>query len=247
MAKTEVILTHNVVGLGGESDHVKVAAGYARNFLYPQGLAVPVTAANKRRLEVLRQRRAEREARDLQSMTELAQALSKLTLTITVKTGDDGKLFGSVTAGTIADELKTHYDASVDKRKIHLTHPIKAIGEYDVELRLHPQVNATLKVKVESSTPVEQRPAPAPAPTGKPEGKGAGKPEGKLGGKAEAKTTAAKPEGRESSRMGRPEGRRERPEPKEGPERTERPEGKGRTEAKEKSESKPRPPKGEKA
>src|SRR5438067_7676151 len=144
MAKTEVILTHNIVGLGGESDHVKVAAGYARNFLYPQGLAIPVTAANKRRLEVLRQRRAERETRDLQTMTDLAQALSKLVLTIQVKTGDDGKVFGSVTAGTIADELKTHYDATVEKRKIHLAHPIKTLGDHEVELRLHPEVSTTL-------------------------------------------------------------------------------------------------------
>lgn len=164
MAKTEVILTHNVIGLGGESDHVKVAAGYARNYLFPQGLAIPVTAANKRRLEALRQRRAEREARDLNSMLELSQTLSKLTLIIAVKTGDDGKLFGSVTAGTIADELKNHYDAAVDKRKIHLEHPIKAVGDYEVELRLHPDVNTTLKVKVESTTPPPKiEPAPVEA------------------------------------------------------------------------------------
>src|SRR4026208_764974 len=99
MPKTEVILTSNIVGLGAESDHVKVAAGYARNFVFPQGLAIPVTAANKRRLEVLRQRRSDRETRELQTMTELSQTLSKLTLTITAKTGEDGKLFGSVTAG----------------------------------------------------------------------------------------------------------------------------------------------------
>jgi large subunit ribosomal protein L9 len=211
MAKTEVILTHNVVGLGGESDHVKVAAGYARNFLFPQGLAVPVTAANKRRLEVLRQRRSERETRELQTMTELSQTLSKLTLTISVKTGEDGKLFGSVTAGTIADELKNHYDATVDKRKIHLAHPIKAVGDYDVELGLHPQVSTTLKVKVESSTLLEQRP-PAPAPTGKAEGKGPGKPEAKPPGKGEAK--AAKPDGKEGAKGTRPEGRREKSEGK---------------------------------
>ena len=78
MAKTEVILTHNIVGLGGESDQVKVAAGYARNYLFPQGLAVPLTGANKRRLEVLKQRRAEREAHELNTMTELAKSLSKL-------------------------------------------------------------------------------------------------------------------------------------------------------------------------
>jgi large subunit ribosomal protein L9 len=174
MAKTEVILTHNVVGLGAESDHVKVAAGYARNFLFPQGLAIPLTGANKRRLEVLRQRRGERESRELSTMTELGQALSKLTLVIHVKTGDDGKLFGSVTAGTIADELKHQFDASVDKRKIHLPHPIKAVGNFDVELRLHPQVQATLKVRVESTTPAvlpEETPAPAAKEQG-PRGRG---------------------------------------------------------------------------
>ena len=83
--KTEVILTHNIVGLGGESDQVKVAAGYARNYLYPQGLAIPVTGANKRRLEALRQRRGEREAHELNTMTELAKSISKLICVVTVK------------------------------------------------------------------------------------------------------------------------------------------------------------------
>src|SRR3954467_13475403 len=116
MAKTEVILTHNIVGLGAESDQVKVAAGYARNYLYPQGLAVPVTGANKRRLEVLRQRRAEREAHEFNSMSELAKSISKLTAVIKVKTGDDGKMFGSVTPGTIADEIKRQFDITLDKK-----------------------------------------------------------------------------------------------------------------------------------
>ena len=152
MAKTEVILTHNVVGLGGESDQVKVAAGYARNYLFPQGLAIPLTGANKRRLEALRKRRSERETHDLSAMTELSQGLSKLTLVITMKTGEDGKLFGSVTAGTIADELKHQFEATVEKRKIHLPQPIKKLGEYEVELRLHSEVVTTLKVRVDSTT-----------------------------------------------------------------------------------------------
>lgn len=153
MAKTEVILTHNIVGLGAESDHVKVAAGYARNYLFPQGLAIPLTSANKRRLEVLRQRRAEREAHDLNSMSELAKSLSKMLLVLTVKTGEDGKMFGSVTAGTIADELKHQFDISLDKKKIHLDRPIRTVGEHNVEFRLHADVAATLKVRVDSSTP----------------------------------------------------------------------------------------------
>jgi len=161
MAKTEVILTHNIVGLGGESDHVKVAAGYARNYLYPQGLAIPVTAANKRRLEVLKQRRGERESHELNTMTDLAKSLSKLVCVVTAKTGEDGKMFGAVTNGMIADQLKTQFDVSLDKRKIHLDHPIRALGEHEVQLRLHQDVTTTLKVRVESSTPL---PVPAVAP-----------------------------------------------------------------------------------
>ncbi len=161
MAKTEVILTHNIVGLGAESDQVKVAAGYARNFLFPQGMAIPVTGANKRRLEALKQRRAEREAHELNTMTELAKSLSKLICVMTVKTGEDGKMFGTVTSGIIADQLKTQFDVSLDKRKIHLEHAIRVLGEHDVELHLHQDVKATLKVRVESSTPPPEGAAPA--------------------------------------------------------------------------------------
>ena len=160
--KTEVILTHNIVGLGAESDQVKVAAGYARNFLFPQRLAIPVTQANRRHLEALRQRRAEREAHEFNTMTELSKALSKLICVIKVKAGEDGKMFGSVTAGMIADELKHQFDISLDKKKIHLEHPVRTLGEYEVELHLHAEVKGTLKVRVESTTPAA---APAPEAT----------------------------------------------------------------------------------
>jgi large subunit ribosomal protein L9 len=161
MAKTDVILTHNIVGLGGESDQVKVAAGYARNYLFPQGLAIPMNGANKRRLEALKQRRAEREAHELNSMTELAKSVSKLICVVAVKTGDDGKMFGTVTTGMIADQLKTQFDIALDKRKIHLEHPIKTLGEHQVDLKLHADVATTLKVRVESTTPA---PVPEQAP-----------------------------------------------------------------------------------
>ena len=156
MPKTEVILTHNIVGLGAESDHVKVAAGYARNYLFPQGFAIPLTGANKRRIEVLRQRRAEREAHEFNTMSELAKAISKLTCLVKVKTGDDGKMFGTVTAGAIADELKHQFEITLDRKKIHLEHPIKTLGDHEVELRLHQEVTTTLKLKVESLTPLPQ-------------------------------------------------------------------------------------------
>ena len=165
MAKTEVILTHNIVGLGGESDQVKVAAGYARNYLFPQGLAIPLTGSNKRRIESLKQRRAERESHDLNTMTDLAKGITKLICVVSVKTGEDGKMFGTVTAGAIADQLKTQFEIVLDKKKIHLEHPIKTLGEHEVELRLHADVKSTLKVRVESSTPLPDK-AAAPAPEG---------------------------------------------------------------------------------
>ena len=221
MAKTEVILTHNVVGLGAESDQVKVAAGYARNYLYPQGLAIPQTAANKRRIEALRQRRVALEAHELTTMTELSGNLTKLLLVIPIKTGDDGKMFGSVTAGTIADELKHQFEVSLDKRKIHLAHPIKALGEHEIELRLHANVVTTLKIRVESTTPAA-KPAEAPAAASRTTAPGKQPPPGKVE-KGDA-----------------PKGRPDRSDRPDHPERSERPDRPDR------GDRKPRPPRVEK-
>ena len=212
MAKTEVILTHNIVGLGAESDQVKVAAGYARNYLFPQGLAIPLTAANKRRLEALRQRRAEREAHEFNTMNELAKSVSKLICVITVKTGEDGKMFGTVTSGMIADQLKTQFDVSLDKKKIHLEQPIRALGEHEVELRLHQEVAGKLKVRVESSTPL---PEPVAAPAAEAAKKEEPKTE-KRGRRPEAPRGKAEPGER------RPHGPRPGPHPR--PDRAHKPE-----------------------
>lgn len=173
--KTEVILTSNVVGLGAESDHVKVAPGYARNYLFPRGLAIPLSMGNRRRIESLRQRRAEREAHEFNTMSELSKGIGKLTLLIKVKTGEDGKMFGAVTAGTIADELGHQFDIHLDKRKIHLEQPIRTVGDHEIELRLHQEITAKLKVHVESTTP-------PPAPVEAPEGRGREGREGREGG-----------------------------------------------------------------
>ncbi|HLH54415.1 MAG TPA: 50S ribosomal protein L9 [Verrucomicrobiae bacterium] len=209
MSKTEVILTHNIVGLGGESDQVKVAAGYARNYLFPQGLAIPLTGANKRRLEALKQRRAEREAHELNTMSELSKSISKLLCVIAVKTGEDGKMFGTVTSGMIADQLKTQFEISLDKKKIHLEQPIRTLGEHEVQLRLHADVTTTLKVRVDSITPL-------PEPVAEPK-------------REEAKTEkrGRRPEGADKGapeRVGKPEGadRKARPGKAEKPQRPER-------------------------
>lgn len=222
MAKTEVILTHNIVGLGGESDQVRVAAGYARNYLFPQGLAIPLTSANKRRLEALKQRRAEREAHELNTMTELAKSISKLLCLITVKTGEDGKMFGTVTSGMIADQLKTQFDVSLDKRKIHLEQPIRALGEHEVELRLHADVTTSLKVRVESSTPLPESVAPAAAPEAR---------------KEEPKTEkrGRRPEAASADKAAKPEAGDRKPRPAKG-ERPPRPEKAAKSEKPAKSD-----------
>jgi large subunit ribosomal protein L9 len=222
MPKTEVILTHNVIGLGAESDQVKVAAGYARNFLFPQGFAIPLTSANKRQIEALKKRRVDRESKELHSMSELAGTLSKLTLVLHVKTGEDGKMFGSVTAGTIADELHHQYDAHLDKRKINLAHPIKTLGDHEVPLHLHHDVNCTLKVRVESSTPLSPEVQAALAAQ-------------KASAAKDAKAAEAKP-ARTEKRSARST---EKGEAKEGKEAKETKKG----EKSEKSEKKPKAPK----
>ena len=134
---------------------VSVAPGYARNYLFPHGLAIPSSPGNQRRIASLQVQKVEREATELQHMTELRDSLKSLKLVIKVKTGEGGKLFGSVTAGTICDELKNQFDVDLDKRKVSLDKAIKEIGEYDVPLKLHTDIGAELNVVVESEALVE--------------------------------------------------------------------------------------------
>jgi large subunit ribosomal protein L9 len=109
-------------------------------------------------------------------MSELSKSISKLIAVVQVKTGDDGKMFGAVTAGMVADQLKTQFDIALDKKKLHMDHPIKVLGEHDIELRLHSEVRATLKVRVESTTPVaapaETRTAQGQEPSARTESRG---------------------------------------------------------------------------
>jgi large subunit ribosomal protein L9 len=228
--KTEVILTSNIVGLGAESDSVKVAPGYARNFLFPKRLAIPLTRANKRQIEALQKRRAEREAHEFNTMTELSKALSKLICLVKVKAGEDGKLFGSVTAGMIADELKHQFDITLDKRKIRLEHPIRALGELEIELNLHADVKGTLKVRVESITPA---PVPATA-TAIPAAPG------------EAKSEDGKRPRTEKRSFARRDARGEHPEKAEASEAKPKGEKPAPADKKEKAPKAPKAPKGEK-
>lgn len=143
----ELILIENVKGLGVEGEVVRVAEGYARNYLLPRKLAAPVTEATRRYLEKKRREREEEQARVLARAREQAAAIEKVSCTLPVKTGEEGKLFGSVTAADIAEALAAQ-GIEVDRRQIELAEPIRELGVFSVPLRLHPEVNATLKVWV---------------------------------------------------------------------------------------------------
>src|ERR1044071_9046407 len=109
MPTTELILTANVPGLGAEADVVKVRRGYARNYLLPRGKAYEVTPATLRKLDDLKKKRAEREARELNEAEELSRRIGKLSVTFTLATGESGKAFGSITAQEIVNRLKTEF------------------------------------------------------------------------------------------------------------------------------------------
>jgi large subunit ribosomal protein L9 len=153
MAVTEVILKENVPGLGAEADVVKVRRGFARNFLVPQGKAFEVTPANLKRLNQLKTKRAEREARELNEAEELARKINKVKLDFILETGETGKAFGSVTAKDIEDKLKAETDIAVDRHRIRIERPIKETGEMEIPIQLHGDVTATLKIEIKAHTP----------------------------------------------------------------------------------------------
>jgi large subunit ribosomal protein L9 len=235
MAKTEVILIQNIVGLGGESDQVKVAAGYARNYLFPQGLAVPLSSTNKKRIESLKKRRGEREAHEFSTMTELSKSVSNLIAVIAVKTGEDGKMFGAVTAGMIADQLKTQFDIVLEKRKIYLEHPIKTLGEHIVELRLHADVIAPLKVRIESTTPLAA-PVPVAPPAEGREARARTESRGHRRAETDRAPEAAAPESAEAGARPEKKPRAPKPEKQEKAEKPEKPEKHEKREKHEKAE-----------
>ena len=160
MAVTEVILKENIPGLGAEADVVKVRRGFARNFLVPQGKAYEVTPANLKRLNLLKAKRAEREARELNESEELARRINKVKLDFTLETGETGKAFGSVTAKDIEDKLFAEAEIKVDRHRIRIERPIKESGEIEVPIQLHADVTATLKIEVKAHTPAPKEPEP---------------------------------------------------------------------------------------
>ncbi len=153
MAHSEILLVKPVDGLGGEGDQVKVRAGYARNYLLPRGIAVPVTTANRKQVEALKKRRAVREAEELTGAQELAKKLEKVALAFAVKTGEGGKMFGAITAADVHEKL-TAAGITLEKRRIHLHTPVKTLGQHTVKVKLHAEVTVELNFDVVSENPI---------------------------------------------------------------------------------------------
>jgi large subunit ribosomal protein L9 len=158
----EVILREHVDNLGKRGEIVKVANGYARNYLLPRNLALPATAGNKKHVERERRIMETREAGERSAAEAIKARLEAIDITIARRVGDTEQLYGSVTSGDIADFLKAK-GFELDRRKLILPEPIKAIGDHTVPLKLHREVTVPLIVHVvkEGATPP---PAPAPAP-----------------------------------------------------------------------------------
>ena len=146
MAK--LILTHEVDRLGVPGDVVEVKDGYARNFLLPRGLATPWTKGAQRQIDQMEVARRRREISNVEDAQALRDKLAETPLTLEVKAGSNGRLFGAVTAATIAEAAEKAVGASIDRRKVVLEHPVKTVGEYSVKVRLHPEVEAKVNFEV---------------------------------------------------------------------------------------------------
>ncbi len=158
----EVILKEDVANLGHRGDVVKVADGYGRNFLLPRKLALQATLANKKQIEEMQAAAARRSATEKVVAEEIAVKLAPVVLVFTRKSGENGQLFGSVTSSDIATELAAQ-GFEIDRRKITLNEPIKALGNFEVAIKLHREVSAPVKVKVLGDAVAEGE-APAEAP-----------------------------------------------------------------------------------
>lgn len=146
----KVILKENIDTLGHIGDIVKVAPGYARNYLLPKGFAVEATEKNAKALEHVKRQMAYKKNKVTEAARILGAKLEEVTVEIVHQAGVEGKLFGSVTNMEIAAFLKEK-GIDIDRKKIVLAEPIKQLGEYGIPVKLHPEVTATLKVNVSAS------------------------------------------------------------------------------------------------
>jgi large subunit ribosomal protein L9 len=154
MANNQVLLLQPINGLGAEGDTVTVRAGYARNFLLPRKLALPITQANKKHVESLLKAREAREQKEFEDARTLSERVEKTSIAIAVKTGEGGKMFGAVTANDLLERLKEE-GIELSKKQLQLAAPIKELGSHTANVKLHADIETELKFEVVSENPIE--------------------------------------------------------------------------------------------
>jgi large subunit ribosomal protein L9 len=144
----KLILQQEVKNLGKKGDVIEVSEGYARNYLLPRQLAIPATAGNVNAAKQQKDIEAHKAKRVHDEAKLHAAQLAKLKIAVAVKTGEGGRLFGSVTSKDIADALKAQHGVDIDKRKIELKEALKSLGTYPVTIKLHPEISTQIEVQV---------------------------------------------------------------------------------------------------
>ena len=147
-ATMKLILTQDVSGLGAPGDVVEVAPGYGRNYLVPQGIAIQATRGAEKQIATIRRAREVREVRDLGHAQEIKGQLAGLKVRLPARSGDGGRLFGSVTSSDVVEAVSKAGGPKLDRRLITLGAPIKALGSHSVTVKVHPEVEATLSLEV---------------------------------------------------------------------------------------------------
>lgn len=155
MAHTELLLLQPIENLGNEGDQVTVRAGYARNYLLPRKLALPVTRANSKHMQALRERAEKRLAQELAGAQALAAKLEKVSIAFAVQTGPGGKMFGAITAQDLIDRLAQE-GIQLEKRQVNLYTPVKSLGKHTTKIRLHADVSVEIDFEVVSENPIEE-------------------------------------------------------------------------------------------
>ncbi len=146
-----IVLRDDVDNLGKKGEVVDVADGYARNYLVPRGLALKASAGSQKQADAMSRNRVARDRRERESAEALAAQFTGRTISIKARAGGEGRLFGSVTASDIAEAVQKQTGAEIDRRKLTLDEPLKELGGVDVQVRLHPDVVATVHVEVEAA------------------------------------------------------------------------------------------------
>jgi large subunit ribosomal protein L9 len=144
----KLILTHEVTGLGAPGDIVEVKDGYGRNFLIPRGFAIRWTRGGQKQVDSIKQARSARAVHDLDRAKQIKASLEGAAVDVPVRAGEGGRLFGAVTVTDIADAINAKVGAGVDKRKIMVGNPIKSLGEHQVVVKVHDELDATVKLNV---------------------------------------------------------------------------------------------------